>query len=120
MTMSGLCVVSLSEIPRREPPDRSKALPARELSWKRIVEIEPRLRQAKMEISAIKRESKKPFCANAIWYGYGDPRFSYKERVNRYTGWYAEKPELRSMEAYDLAYDHLYRLLPDCRDCLCA
>jgi hypothetical protein len=115
-----LRIIRASDMPDPVPIDRSKALPARELSWERIVEIEPRLRQAEMELSAMTRKNKKPFCANAIWYGYRDPAFSYKERVNRYTGWHAEKPELRSPAAYDIAYDHLYDLLPGCRGCLCA
>jgi hypothetical protein len=96
-----------------------------ELSWERIVEIEPRLRAVEREIMIIAHSDSasprwKPFCANAIWYGYLDPSFSFKKRVHRYTGWYAEKPELRSQAAYRLAYEHLYNLLPDCRGCMCA
>jgi hypothetical protein len=30
-------------------------------------------------------------------------------------GWGARKPILRSSEAYDVAYDAIYELLPDCR-----
>jgi hypothetical protein len=109
-----------SEVPEPEPIDTSKALPAKELSWERIVEIEPRLAAAEHDIKAVGRKRGKPFCANAIWYGYLDPAFSFKERVNCYAGWEAKKPELRSPEAYDIAYDYLYALLPGCRDCLCA
>jgi hypothetical protein len=29
-------------------------------------------------------------------------------------GWSAANPKLRSEEAYDVAYDTLYELLPDC------
>jgi hypothetical protein len=99
-------------------PDSASALPPSELSWERIVEIEPRLRAAEREIKAIAHSDSafprgEPFCANAIWYGYLDPSFSLKARVRRYTGWHAEKPELRSQAAYRLAYEHLYNLLPE-------
>jgi hypothetical protein len=92
----------------------AQALPAEELSWQRMVEIEPRLRTVERYILATTRHRLKPFCANALWYGYGDPDFSFKERVNRYAGWGADAPELRSGAAYDIAYEYLYDLLPDC------
>ncbi len=39
----------------------------------------------------------------------------------RLVGWSAAKedPVLRSGAAYDAAYETLYALLPDCRNCLC-
>lgn len=114
-----LKVVRASEVEIPEPPDCSEALPAHELSWKRIVEIEPRLVAAEELIEALADKGGKSFCANRHWYGYFDPEFSFKERVNRYTGWFAERPELRSEAAYDIAYEHLYDLLPDCRNCSC-
>jgi hypothetical protein len=46
-----LGIIRASDMPEPEPIDCSKALPARELSWERIVEIEPRLRQAEKELS---------------------------------------------------------------------
>jgi hypothetical protein len=118
--------VGVGQAARAKPrPDSApKALPPSALSWERIVEIEPRLRTAELEVLAIAHGERFPrgetFCANAIWYGYLDPSFSFKKRVHRYTGWYAEKPELRSPAAYHLAYEHLYNLLPDCRGCMCA
>lgn len=33
--------------------------------------------------------------------------------------WNAWETVMRSSAAYDLAYDYLYDLLPDCRDCTC-
>jgi hypothetical protein len=123
---NGIVWAAGGQAARAKPrPDSVAALPPSELSWERIVEIEPRLRAAEREIMIIAHSDSasprgKPFCANAIWYGYLDPSFSFKARVNRYTGWYAEKPELRSPAAYHLAYEHLYNLLPDCRGCMCA
>lgn len=108
-----------SEIQMPKRTDRSRALPPEELSWERICEIEPRLKVAEREILRIADKGGKAFCANAVWYGYGDPDFSFKERVVRYAGWEAEEPRLRSNAAYDIAYEHLYELLPACRNCWC-
>jgi hypothetical protein len=109
-----------SEIPEPEPIDRSKALPASELSWERIVEIEPRLKHTEKVIRALTDKGGRYFCANELWYGYNDISQSFKGVVIRYAGDYAERGELRSNAAYDIAYEHLYDLLPGCRDCLCA
>jgi hypothetical protein len=108
-----------SEIPDPEPIDRSQALPAPRLSWKRITEIEPRLQTTEWLIKCLQDPGGRSFCANEVWYGYGDLSQAFKQTVIRYAGDYAEKPELRSHVAYDIAYQHLYDLLPDCRNCLC-
>jgi|SRR5215208_1693002 len=116
-----LKVTRASEVEIKPPPDNSGALPASELSWRRIKHIEPRLAEAERLIRCVHDPHwQAGFCANDIWYGYPDTRFSFRARVGAYAGWFAERPELRSPEAYDIAYDYLYALLPDCRDCLCA
>jgi hypothetical protein len=114
-----LKVTRASDVEAKPPPDDSEAWPASELTWRRIANIEPRLAEAERLIKMIRDPGGESFCANDIWYGYRDIRFSFKERVNTYAGWFAEKPELRSDAAYDIAYQHLYDLLPDCRNCLC-
>jgi len=81
-------------------------------TWTRLVEIEPRLAVIEAEIRAIRPG--RNFCANAVWYGY-HKRPSLKEKMSRLVGWDAANPLLRDCEAYDAAYEHLYRLLPDCR-----
>jgi hypothetical protein len=37
----------------------------------------------------------------------------------RLVGFEADNPVLRTMGAYDAAYDKLYGALPDCRNCIC-
>ena len=34
-------------------------------------------------------------------------------------GHLCHKPEVKTMEAYHVAYDKLYNALPDCRNCVC-
>jgi hypothetical protein len=114
-----LRTVRASEVEIKPPPDSSEAWPASALTWRRIARIEPRLAEAERLIKMIQDPGGDSFCANDIWYGERDYRFSFKKRVNAYTGWFAERPELRSDAAYDMAYEHLYGLLPDCRNCLC-
>jgi hypothetical protein len=84
---------------------------------------EPRLLDLYREIIGIQDDGEASwFCANAVWYGHeGWP--GIKPRLMCLVGWEAEKwgvARLRTTEAYDLAYDTLYTLLPDCRSCRCA
>jgi hypothetical protein len=90
-------------------------------SWSEIIRAEPRLRRLYADVRAIKDDKSRPsFCANGAWYGYCDtPRPTLKQRMFYLVGFHAAKPELRTMAAYDVAYNKLYSALPDCRDCLC-
>src|SRR5215208_2067079 len=107
------------DIPEPPPIDPEELLPPEDVTWENLVEVEPRLRALERDVQTVADKGGPSFCANAIWYGYLDPEFGFKERMTRYMGWIAEVPELRSIEAYDLAYEHLYDLLPDCRNCTC-
>lgn len=105
--------------------------PEPELTWERLKELEPRL--AALERTLRERIRcgcrKKNWCANAAWYGYGQYRefIGPKEVLVRLVGWHRDRfvnppPHdelLRTREAYDLAYDALYTLLPDCKRCGC-
>jgi hypothetical protein len=83
------------------------------------VETEPRLAALEKEIRSVRRTPGKPFCANAVWYGYGG-RPSFKEKVTRLVGWEAKNPKVATRQAYDAAYHYCYSLLPDCeRGCAC-
>lgn len=110
------------------------------LSWHRLVQLEPRL--AGLEEDALDLHAGPGFCAAAVW------TRSLKPRLTRLVGWdrhgHDEEPDsgdavllydllnsglpevnrrgaLWSSGAYDVAYDHLYALLPDCHDCgLCS
>lgn len=53
------------------------------------------------------------FCANNVWYEH------FKPRLFPLVGWECRNPEIRTQEAWDLAYETIYEALPPCRDCLC-
>lgn len=92
------------------------------MTFDRLCELEPKLKSLADEASATRDDgTKEAFCANAIWYGYfGHP--GIKPRLLLLVGW--ERPdgpdELLTTEAYDVAYDTIYNMLPDCRgECGC-
>lgn len=71
--------------------------------------------QLEDEVKGVRDEGGVSFCANKVWYIWVEPQL--KELV----GEHAQKQDslLRSPEAYDLARETLYRLLPNCRNCVC-
>ena len=56
------------------------------------------------------------YCANEVWYG------QLKPRLEKIVGWGARRPipGMSAEEAYDIAYDAIYAMLPNCRNCNCA
>lgn len=87
---------------------------------------EPRLQRLLDRVDYIRAADKhfrpERFCANAQWYGYGgveQQRDSLRSGVCELVGWDAALPELRSEDAYDVAYRYLSERLPDCRNCGC-
>lgn len=84
------------------------------MTWQEIIAIEPKLLSLETEIKSIKDSGGKSFCANTIWYN------QFKQRVVDLVGDYASNEQLRSQQAYSLAYHHLYDQLPNCRNCNCA
>lgn len=92
--------------------------PGLKLKWSQLVKWEPRLKELQRDIKAVKDDPTRPaFCANLVWYKAG----GFKVRLCHLVGWDAEgsEPLLHTPEAYDLAYDRLYELLPPCRNCNC-
>jgi hypothetical protein len=89
----------------------AEELSRRAAAFRELCRIEPRLAELEGEIRAIK-DTGKWFCANEHW-------LNLKSRMSLLVGWRAENPELRTSKAYDIAYDELYQLLPDCRKCRC-
>ncbi|MDP9471721.1 MAG: hypothetical protein M3Q71_13835 [Chloroflexota bacterium] len=89
-------------------------------TWEDLVEREPRLADLRVAAERIRPTADASFCANAVWYGYGG-HLGLKPRLIRLVGWGAQihDPVLRSSDAYDVAYQTLYHLLPDCRGCSC-
>ncbi len=91
------------------------------LTWQDLVAREPRLADLRIAAERARPTADASFCANAVWYGYGG-HLGLKPRLVRLVGWGAQShdPVLRSCDAYDLVYQTLYDLLPDCQDCGCA
>jgi len=91
--------------------------------WNDLVKLEPRLLFLAEEALAYKEMSRgqEYVCANDRWYGYGKWRDrGLRASIIGLVGWFSAGPtELRTMDAYDVAYQHVYHLLPDCRNCAC-
>ena len=82
-----------------------------------LADRDPRLRALLAKVKAIRSEhlNSDSFCANSWWYGKG-----LKEELTWLVGWLRrDDPVLGTSDAYDLAYDTLYDLLPDCRGAAC-
>jgi hypothetical protein len=80
-----------------------------------LAQREPRLAQLQHEVSKVRDEGGHSFCANKYWY------IQIAPRVTELVGAQAaqDDPVLRSPEAPEVTYDVLYRLLPNCRNCVC-
>lgn len=88
----------------------------------------PALAELEREARAIR--SYPGFCANEVWYRVGGDRphlGGFKGAMSKLVGWEARGPAwVLTGEAYDVAYLHLYALLPGCHKvadrrnrCLC-
>lgn len=94
---------------------------------RQLVKLQPRLNDLRAEIRSIQhRALPQYFCANAVWYGERAGYDGYpgiKPRVEELVGWHAGHPDtlVNSQEAYHVAYNSLYELLPDCDPvgCMC-
>lgn len=86
--------------------------PGKSLTFAELCRREPRLDALRYEIARLPRR-RNDFCANAAWFGRG----GYKARMTGIIGMLAVQfdPDLRTAEAYDLAYNGLYSLLPACQ-----
>jgi hypothetical protein len=81
-----------------------------------LARLEPRLRDLETRAESYRRDKNPNFCANAVWYGYSGFRPGLKEMLCELVGWDVRgRRVLETEEAYDVAYDHVYELLPDCR-----
>ncbi len=91
------------------------------LTWDDLAAREPRLAALRQAVERVSAHGRPHYCANAVWYGYGGG-VGFRSRVTQLVGWGSNHPDpaLRSSVAYDVVYQTLYDLLPDCRDCGCA
>jgi hypothetical protein len=84
-----------------------------DLPFRELCRREPRLATLERDVRSVTDNGGAWFCANDWWYG------RFKPRLVKLVGFGADEPELRTTEAYDVAYDALYEQLPDCRSCRC-
>lgn len=91
-------------------------------TWAQLIALEPRLAALYRKAAAIKDNGEaEEFCANSHWYGYfGEP--GLKPHLLALVGFERlRRPDdakiLYSSAAYDVAYQHIYSALPDCRNC---
>jgi hypothetical protein len=91
--------------------------------WKELVLIEPQLLELEKDARAFKRATRgaDSVCANDRWYGYGEwKNRGLRERLIYLVGWMRkDQPNalLKSSDGYAVAYQHVYGLLPSCRNC---
>ena len=85
------------------------------ISWDMLLQREPELTQLQLELKAVKDEGGPSFCANKLWY------IQFEPRLREIVGPQAKTNDLvlRSTQAQILARNILYKLLPDCRNCVC-
>jgi len=81
-------------------------------TFEEIRRIEPQLEGLAKEVTNLKPLSPH-FCANRTWYQ------DFEDRFDALVGWHAQNPVLRSEVAYNIVFQHLYKLMPPCRDCNC-
>jgi hypothetical protein len=92
------------------------------LTWDRLVALEPALKGLALRVRAERDRvhPDQPYCANAAWYGYDADGRGIRTEMSDLVGMWrtvwtpAERCDLFTSEAYDVAYRHLYSLLPDC------
>jgi hypothetical protein len=104
----------LDSMIQREP-ERDTNPDNAHLTYAELEARDERLVTLRRRVEAVRRPAIGRFCAHAHWYGRRDSGF--KGELCGIVGWDSANPDaaLRTTEAYDVAYHHLYDLLPDCR-----
>lgn len=80
-----------------------------------LCEIEPGLVELRDRAASIKDDGTSPaFCANHYWYNDG-----LRLQLSGLVGWGARNPAIKDDSSYDVAYQAIYAVLPNCRNCIC-
>ncbi len=92
-------------------------------TFAQLAALEPDLARLEYEIKAWARTPLgDDWCRMARWYGFGRFRgMGYRQRMVELVGWGSRHPDprLHTSDAYEVCYQHLLDLLPECRDCGC-
>jgi hypothetical protein len=100
-------VVRFSDLPAPKPIDASRAIPAGELSWPRLLEEEPELLDVFAELQRTPGTSD-----YERWHAFGKRHdTSPKARLSELVGWRARNPMLRSQRAYEMVMERMWDLL---------
>jgi len=107
-------LIMASELPYPRPrpnPERDTNPSSKRLTYNELEQREPRLTELHRRIVATRPGP--DFCANATWFRPG----GYKAQLLAIIGNISDNEDaaLRTASAYDVAYQTLYRRLPDCR-----
>lgn len=113
MTFRIVTADQLADLYDRPGPERDTNPTGKRLTYAELEERDQRLAALRAAILVVGRSHPDEFCANHWWYG----RRGFKATLTTIIGSFADQPDaaLRTAAAYDVAYQHLYRLLPDCR-----
>ena|SRR5665213_1242039 len=97
----------------------SETTPLQAKEFLRLCTLEPHLATIYADACAVKDDGGPSFCANAIFYGFFGNNPGFKSRLSQLVGDRATREELKNSECYDLVYEVIYNVLPDCRNCMC-
>ena len=81
------------------------------ITWTELTEMEPLL----LRLERIIANSAPPTRMDGFWWQWTD----HKRTLQHLVGWKAINPELRTRTAYDVAYQHLWRLYEDRAEAEC-
>lgn len=89
--------------------------PVFNLDWDEMVAIEPGLGALYREVRSLKDPGGSCFCAEMLWHR------RYKARLAWLVGFrtHSDDMRLRTMAAYDVAFEKIYGAMPACRGCAC-
>lgn len=86
-----------------------------DLDWEELAAIEPGLVALHDEVRRLKDPGGPCFCVETLWHR------RYKARLAWLVGFrtHNDDPRLRTMAAYDVAFEKIYNAMPACRGCAC-
>jgi len=94
------------------------AIATTRVTFAELCRLEPRLRHLEdhaRRVAAAEKRKRVRCCGNRAWYTEVKPQLVWLVGFQRA----ARHEVLSTTTAYDVAYHHLYELMPDCRECMC-